>query len=235
MFLKEIKLTDLPPGKKYHILVPIGSTEQHGPYIPFGTDTYMTEAVVKEIDTLFPELLILPILEYSCSKEHEGFLGTLWLEEETIKHIFNDICSSMEAIASSIIFFTEHGGNMHVIRDFFAEKNSAFNSIPLHHLITDDAEIDRVAAEIIHGPVDGHAGNSEISLMLSLHPSLTVIPKKDDPKTPVNWTLHRLKDQSSDGIADPHPEWIVNKELGDLLVKVMKESTVKNLKKIIAK
>ena len=87
----------------------------------------------------------------------------------------------------------------------------------------------------MHGPVDGHAGNSEISLMLSLHPNLTAIPKKDDQKTPVNWTVYRLKDQSNDGVADPHPEWIVNKELGDLLVKVMKESTIKNLKKILVK
>lgn len=235
MFLKEIKLTDLDPDKKYDVLVPIGSTEQHGPYIPFGTDTYLTDTVVKEIDVVFPKLLILPTLEYSCSKEHEGFLGTLWLEEKTLKNILNDICSSMENLASSIIFFTEHGGNMHVIRDFINKRKSFFKAIPLHHLITDDAEIDRVAAKIVKGPIDGHAGNSEISLMLSLYPNLTTIPKKGGPKTPINWTSHRLKEQSDDGIADPHPEWIVNKKLGDLLVKVMKDSTIKNLKKILAK
>ena len=73
MFLKEIKLTNLDPNKKYTILVPIGSTEQHGPYIPFGSDTYMTDAIVEEINRQFPEILILPTLEISCSKEHEGF------------------------------------------------------------------------------------------------------------------------------------------------------------------
>lgn len=46
------------------------------------------------IDKEFPFLLVLPTREYSCSKEHEGFEGTIWLEEPTLKAIMRDMCSS---------------------------------------------------------------------------------------------------------------------------------------------
>lgn len=236
MFLKQIKLADLDPNKKYVVLVPVGSTEQHGPYIPYGSDTYMTDAIVEVINQQFPDLLILPTLEYSSSKEHQGFIGTLWLEDETLKLVFRDVCTSIEGIASKIIFFSEHGGNLHVIQEYLAEQEGIFNNIPLHHLRCDDQVVDQVASEIMNGPVDSHAGNSEISVLLSLQSKLTTIPNKDDPKTPLTsdpWETGRLKDKSKDGIADPNPEWLVSEELGDRLVEVMKENTIQNLSKIL--
>lgn len=235
MFLKEIKLTDINPEKTYNILVPIGSTEQHGPYIPFGTDTYMTDAAVEAINQAFPDIIIFPTLEYSCSKEHEGFEGTIWLEEATLLAILEDVCNSVKKIASSIIFFTGHGGNLHVIREFISKHKQNFNSIPLHHLEWNDIALDEATINAINGPVDGHAGNSEISLLLSLKPKLVTIPRANDPKIPVSngFETGRLKDKSKDGISDPNPTWSVSKELGDQLTKIMKESTVANLKKIL--
>lgn len=235
MLLKEIKLTDINPKNTYNILVPIGSTEQHGPYIPYGSDTYMTDTAVEAISEVFPDMLILPTLEYSCSKEHRGFEGTIWLEEKTFKAILEDVCSSVKNIASSIIFFTGHGGNLHGIDEFISQHDRNFNSIPLYHLQWDDKAIDEAAAKVIRGPIDGHAGNSEISLLLSLKPKLTTIPRASDPKTPVSdgFETGRLKDKSKDGVSDPHPEWIVNKKLGDQLAKIMKETAVANLKKIL--
>lgn len=126
MYLKEKKLTDIDPAKMHHILVPIGSTEQHGPYLPFGTDTYMTDDVVREMEKSFPELLIAPTLEYSCSREHEGFQGTLWLSEETLKAILRDVCESFRSIAKGIGFFSGHGGNLHVIDSFIVEQHAAY-------------------------------------------------------------------------------------------------------------
>ncbi len=235
MFLKEIKLTDLDQNKKYSILVPIGSTEQHGPYIPFGSDTYLTDATVEVINQTFPDILILPTLEYSCSKEHDGFEGTIWLENKTLKAILADVCNSVSRIASSIIFFNGHGGNVYVIKEFLTNHQNNFNSIPLYNLEWDDDAIDKAAEKVIHGPVDGHAGNSEISLLLSIKPKLTRVPRVSYPKTPVTdgFETGRLKDKSKDGISDPHPKWAVSKKLGDQLAKIMKETAVANLKKII--
>ena len=122
MFLKQLKLTDLDQNKKYDFVVPIGSTEQHGPFIPFGTDTYTTDAVLTRMNQDFPDLIILPTLEYSCSGEHEGFIGTVWLSEHTFELLMFDVCNSLKDYAQSISFITGHGGNLRSI-DSFVAKN----------------------------------------------------------------------------------------------------------------
>lgn len=235
MFLQNLKLIDLDPFKKYDILIPIGSTEQHGPYIPFGTDTYMTNDVVEAIDSKFPEVLILPTLPYSCSKEHEGFQGTIWLEEETLHTVLNDVCISLKDIAKSFILFSEHGGNLLPLDRFISAFQSQFSPIALHHLKTGDQEVDAELVKLFNGPVDQHAGNSEISLMLSLQPELTVIPKASSPKRVVvdPWETGRLKEKSMDGIADEHPRWIVEKSIGENVRINMKNAVLKDLEQFL--
>ena len=39
MKLKELNITDFQEDQKYDFIFPIGATEQHGPFISFGTDT----------------------------------------------------------------------------------------------------------------------------------------------------------------------------------------------------
>jgi len=43
MKLKEIKATEFKKDQKYNFLFPIRATEQHGHFLPFGTDTYITD------------------------------------------------------------------------------------------------------------------------------------------------------------------------------------------------
>lgn len=235
MFLHNQKLTDLDPLKKFDVLIPIGSTEQHGPYIPFGMDTYMTDDIVQAIDQKFPNILIIPTLPYSCSKEHEGFLGTIWLEEETMKKVLMDVCKSLQGLARSLILFTEHGGNLVLLDQFVAENRNQFLPIRLYHLKTGDEEVDKELAKRFAGPVDQHAGNSEISLMLSLKPELTNVPEVGSPKRPVSdpWETGRLKDKSVDGIADEHPQWLVEKSVGDLVRSSMKEAVLRDLNSLL--
>src|SRR5437763_1122034 len=122
MFLKQLKLSDLYPNKKYDFIVPIGSTEQHGPFLPFGTDTYSTDEFLKKINQSFPELIILPTLEYSCSREHEGCMGTIWLKEETLLSILDDVSNSVATYASNIMILSGHGGNLATIQNFVKEN-----------------------------------------------------------------------------------------------------------------
>lgn len=231
MFLQNIKLKDVDPSKKYDVLIPLGSTEQHGPYLPFGTDTYVTDDVVQTIDQHFPEMLILPTLPYSCSKEHAGFQGTIWLEKDTLMNVLLDVCTSLKDIARNFILFTEHGGNIFVLDRFVLEYQEKFLPIRLYHLNSGDQAVDTELVKFFIGPVDQHAGNSEISLMLSIQPSLIDIPEINSPKHIVSdpWETGRLKDKSTDGIADEHPKWIVNKTIGDAICKMMKKTVLKDL------
>ena len=235
MFLKQLKLIDLDKDKKYDFIVPVGSTEQHGPYLPFGTDTYVTDAMLARMNAEFPGLLILPTLEYSCSGEHEGFVGTVWLQESTFHSVLFDVCISLKAYARSILFITGHGGNLRPIDSFVEKNQTEFDEVQLHHLDFNDDAVNNKIVDLIAGPSDEHAGNSEISLLLSIYPELTIIPLPEDKKTPVEnpWEHNRLIEKSIDGIADANPNWFVNKEFGEKVFAWLYEEIQKQVKELL--
>ena len=124
MFLEEMKTTDFKQGKKYIFVIPTGSTEQHGPFLPFGTDSYIQDAIVKGIEAQLPELIFLPTMRITCSEEHEGFAGSVWISPDTMERVMLDICKSLEPYAKKFIFTTAHGGNIKVQSEI--SKGSSF-------------------------------------------------------------------------------------------------------------
>ena len=56
-------------------LVPLGATEQHGPHLPFATDTWIGDALVKRLAARLPGAVACPTLPFGCSREHLGFPG----------------------------------------------------------------------------------------------------------------------------------------------------------------
>ncbi|MGZ5391073.1 MAG: creatininase family protein, partial [Mycobacterium sp.] len=63
------------------LIVPVGSTEQHGPHLPLDTDTRIATAVAEVLaDRLTgneSNWLVAPAIGYGASGEHEGFSGTV--------------------------------------------------------------------------------------------------------------------------------------------------------------
>ena len=84
MYLQRLKTTDFEEGKKYTFVVPTGSIEQHGPFLPLGTDSYIQNAIISEVEKRVPEMVFLPTMHVTCSQEHEGFAVTVWLSYETM-------------------------------------------------------------------------------------------------------------------------------------------------------
>lgn len=219
MFLKQLKLADLNLDKKYNFIIPIGSTEQHGPFLPFGTDTFSTDEFLKRINQHFPELIILPTLEYSCSGEHEGFIGTIWLQETTLTSILNDVCNSIAPYANSVMVLSGHGGNLATIQDFVKEKQS-FYTTSLHYIDLDDENLVPPMEKLVGGELGSHAGNIETSMMMAIEPNLVQEPG-DYNKVPIldPWQTGKLRDKSQDGIADPQSKWVISKDIGEKVTK----------------
>ena len=59
------------------LVVPLGSTEQHGPHLPLSTDTVIAVALAERVAAARPDVLVAPALPYGSSGEHSGFAGTL--------------------------------------------------------------------------------------------------------------------------------------------------------------
>ncbi len=222
MFLEQMKTMDFDPKKKYIVVVPMGTTEQHGPFLPLGTDSYIQNAIIEQTESLVSEVIFLPTLRITCSKEHSGFPGSVYIEKETMEKILHDICVSLQPYVKSIAFISWHGGNISMLNRFVEANRNSFQGIHLEHLQCGSEEILKKTAELLGGPVDEHAGNSEISMVFSLEPSLVIVPPKEYPKQKIEnaWDSERLIDVSKDGIVDNHPAWVVDKKMGELFIQM---------------
>ena len=234
MELKKIKTIDLENTKKYNFILPLGATEQHGPFIPIGTDTYIIDYLVKKVSSKYPEIIVLPTLEYSRSQEHRGFPGTVWLKEETLEKVMFDICNSIKKEARNIFITSFHANDL-VIKKFIKENN--FKNINIVHLEVCDEEDEKLIFKILNGSLDDHAGNTEISNMLAIDKSLVEVPSPDFKKREVNnpWETDNLIEKSPNGIVDNHPKWITEEKTGKEILNIYENRLRQNLKSFLNK
>src|SRR5690606_3727544 len=75
-------------------LLPIGSFEQHGDYLPLITDTIVACAISTEIARVRP-VMVLPPITISCSHEHSAWRGTVSVSATTLYRLVSDIADSV--------------------------------------------------------------------------------------------------------------------------------------------
>src|SRR5215213_2822768 len=62
------------------VVVPVGSTEQHGPHLPIITDSLMAETIAlraAELATASADVLVASLLPFGCSHHHLAVGGAL--------------------------------------------------------------------------------------------------------------------------------------------------------------
>ena len=65
------------------VIVPLGSTEQHGPTGAIGTDALTAEAVALEVGRRCG-VLVTPAQAFGMAEHHLGFAGTISLQPATL-------------------------------------------------------------------------------------------------------------------------------------------------------
>jgi creatinine amidohydrolase len=94
------------------VLIPTGSTEQHGPHLPLGTDFLVAEDLARRIAQR-ADVIVTPTLPIGYAQYHTEFPGTLSLSEDTLTRALIEICDNLVKYgASHILFINGHGGNM---------------------------------------------------------------------------------------------------------------------------
>jgi mycofactocin precursor peptide peptidase len=135
------------------LVVPLGSTEQHGPHLPTTTDTDIAEALVTRLAECRTDVVAAPPLPYGSAGEHAGFPGTLSLGAEVLERLVVELVRSADAFAG-VVLVSGHGGNRQPLAAAMATLRS---------------EGRRVLAWAPNLPRgDAHAGRIETSLMLAL-------------------------------------------------------------------
>jgi len=97
------------------VVIPVGSTEQHGWHLPVKTDftlvTEVAERAVKKALESTP-VLLAPAVPVGCSQHHMEFAGSLTLKDETFIHAMTEIAMCIIHHGFRRVFFVNgHGGN----------------------------------------------------------------------------------------------------------------------------
>lgn len=104
------------------LIVPIGSTEQHGPNGLLGTDALCPEIIAKHAAEK-ADMLVGPTFNVGCAQHHLAFSGSITLRPSTMIAAMIDWTTSLERHGfERIYWFNGHGGNIATIEAAFAEK-----------------------------------------------------------------------------------------------------------------
>ena len=103
------------------IIVPIGSTEQHGPSGLIGTDALTAEIIGRKVGEA-TKTYVAPTLAYGMAQHHMAFTGTITLQPSTMIIVVRDIIMSLVRHGFERIFFVNgHGGNVNSVKAAFSE------------------------------------------------------------------------------------------------------------------
>jgi creatinine amidohydrolase len=103
-------------GKIVAVLVPVGSTEQHGPHLPFDTDAFTSvvfaERVAAECQADGLRVLVTPAINFGVSWYHMDFAGTMSISVSLYISMVKDLMHCLiKHKFRNIILLNSHGGN----------------------------------------------------------------------------------------------------------------------------
>ena len=105
------------------VILPTGSTEQHGHHLPLDTDVFLCESVCLEVGRRAPDrVLVLPPIAYGLNLHHIDFPGTIHIEPETFIAFCLNITKSVAYHGfKKILLVNGHGSNAPLV-DLIARK-----------------------------------------------------------------------------------------------------------------
>jgi len=174
------------------LVVPVGSTEQHGPHLPLATDAIVAAAVAERLVAALVEdgvgAVLGPTVPYGASGEHEGFPGTVSIGHGALRALLVELVRSASAWAPRTLLVNGHGGNAPTLDAVVALLESE----------------GRPTAWLPCGVrgADAHAGRAETSLLLQLRPDLVALDAAEPGAVePIAGLLPRLRAEGVRAVA----------------------------------
>ena len=161
------------------IVVPIGSTEQHGPNGLIGTDAICAEVIAKGVGET-AGALVGPTINVGNAQHHLAFAGSITLRPTTLIAVINDYVTSLARHGFARFYFINgHGGNIATVGAAFAELYAAASLRPTDNRPAlrcklknwwDTPGVSQLSKELYGNREGSHATPSEVSVTQWAYP-----------------------------------------------------------------
>jgi creatinine amidohydrolase len=176
------------------IIMPIGSTEQHGPNGLIGTDAICAEFIARSLGDSV-DALVGPTIGVGIAIHHMDFAGTMTVKPSTLIAIINDYVLSLARHGFRRFFFVNgHGGNIATVQASFSELYAAFEGVfgmPRKDELRcrlanwwDGKPMSELSKSIFENQDGSHATASEVAVTQYVLPETIKHVAMDPPKAP---------------------------------------------------
>ncbi|MBD2088732.1 creatininase family protein [Microcoleus sp. FACHB-1515] len=162
------------------LILPIGSTEQHGPTGLIGTDAICAEAIAKGVGEV-TGAIVAPTINVGMALHHTAFPGSISLRPSTLILVIRDYLVSLTRAGFTKFFFINgHGGNMATLKAAFSETYEVLTDLNLPN--SDRVQcclanwfmcgsVYQLAKELYGNQEGSHATPSEVALTQFVYPN----------------------------------------------------------------
>lgn len=157
--------------KSQGAIIPIGSTEQHGPTGLIGTDFICAEAIAKGVGDK-TGALVTSTITVGMAEHHTAFPGTISLQPTTLILVIQDYVRSLAKHGFNRLFFINgHGGNIAIVRSAFSAVYSEFPHVRCRLANWWMGTAMHKAVQELYGDKEGsHATPSEVAVTMYVYP-----------------------------------------------------------------
>jgi creatinine amidohydrolase len=155
------------------VIVPVGSTEDHGDHGPLWTDVYIPLEVAKRAA---PELeaIVGPPVPFGIAHDHRGAAGVVHVRLDTFIGLLRDVCTSLADVGfTRIVLLNGHYCNSHAmefaVSQFFDELPDGVRVYPFPYWAGMKPE---EAEQYLSGSAGLHANVGETSIVLAINEEL---------------------------------------------------------------
>ncbi|WP_428264604.1 creatininase family protein [Haliangium sp.] len=160
-------------GRSRAVIVPIGSTEQHGPNGILGTDFICAEEISRRVGVA-TDTLVAPTISVGMARHHMGFPGTITLRPETLMAVLRDYAWSLYQHGfRGIVFVNGHGGNIATAGAALANIREDLADARLEWIDWYRcAQVGALSRELFGDREGAHATPSEVSVTMAAYPDV---------------------------------------------------------------
>jgi creatinine amidohydrolase len=195
--------------KNKRIILPIGSTEQHGPDGILGID-HLTATGIAYLVSELSEIVCAPPINYGMAMHHLGFAGTVALRPTTYINLICDVLSSLKRHGfREVIIINGHGGNKGPFLNALAEREDEYAEMDFSFINWWVMPgLQKNIIDKYFGDKEGHhATPTEVSVAMALVPGSMTMPKsykcpqKEVSSENVGWVIPgKFRDYYPDGV-----------------------------------